>query len=312
MLCSFIFASCSSDDAPVEEPMEPEEEIVDPSNKVENVLLAADDFILGEEEGESRTAFTLDDATGLKFSWAAGDVLGVYPTDADQISFAIKSGAGQATAKFDGGAWALRSDKIYSAYYPYNLDNSNRTNAEIRFSYDGQQQTGNNSLAHLGTHDFMATQPTQAENGELTFKFKHLNSVALLRLTVPVAANFTTLTLRCDNQIFVKTGNLNLSGETYEYTVHEASNQQQMALSEVSSTQANQALNFYMMVPPVDMNGKMVYVILRSDDNKVYQALLESKTLIAGRIYLFTATLIDVTVTSTVSSPSFGTENATI
>ena len=189
------------------------------------------------------------------------------------MSFSISSGAGSNTAKFDGGAWALREDMTYAAYYPYSSENTSYS--EIRLSYEGQQQAGSASLAHLGTHDFMATSATSAENGELNFAFKHLNSVAQLRLTVPVAATFTTLSLRCDEEeLFTKVATLNLSGGEYAYAASETTNQLGMTLSEVSSTEANQELVFYMNVPPTDMTGKIVYVVLRSADNKVYQAQL--------------------------------------
>ena len=271
----------------------------------------AADFVSGN--ADSRTSFTLDES-GLKFAWAEGDKVGVWPTDgsSSQVEFSIKSGAGQNTAKFDGGAWALREDMQYAAYYPYNASNTESSYSAISFSYEGQCQTGNASLAHLGTHDLMATHATSAVDGALNFDFYHVNCAAQLRLTVPVAATFTTLTVRCDDEIFAKTGTLDLSGSEYVYSISEPANQIQMTLSEVTSTEANQMLTFYMMLPPVDMAGKTVYVVLQSDADRVYQGTLPSKTMVSGKAYSMAATLQDVTMSSEISSPGFGASDTEI
>lgn len=303
LLCSLFLKACSSSG---DEPMLPEEEDpVPPSQAVKVVNMHADHILSGN--GGSRTAFTLD-TDKLKFAWAAGDKVGVWPTDgsSSQVEFTISSGAGESSAKFNGGAWALKEEVQYAAYYPFNVSNNESNNSNIRFSYEGQAQTGNGSLAHLGTHDLMATHATTAVEGELNFKFKHVNSVAQLRLTVPAAATFTSVSVRCDEEIFARVGNLDLSGENYAWSIHEATNQLSMTLSEVATNQANGEVICYMMLPPVDMSGKTVYVILHSSDNKVYQGQLVSRKLDSGKAYSFSATLVDVTVSTEVDSPDFG------
>lgn len=303
LLCSLFLKACASGD---ELPLPEEEDPVPPSKAVKVVTMEADNILSGN--GSSRTAFTLE-SDKLKFAWAEGDMVGVWPIDGSeyQAKFSITSGAGQNSAKFDGGAFALRNDVRYAAYYPYNASNTESGNSNNRFSYEGQAQTGNGSLAHLGTHDLMATQATSAVEGALNFKFKHLNSVAQLRLTVPVAATFKNLIIRSnDGEIFAKTASLDLSGETYLWTTVETTSELQMALSDIASTEAQKELVFYMMLPPTDMAGKTIYVVLQSDDNKVYQGQLPSKTLQPGYAYSLGATLMDVTVSSMVTSPNFG------
>lgn len=298
LLCSLVLKACSSSG---DEPLE--EDPIHPSEAVKVVMMSADNILSGN--GSSRTSFTLE-SDKLKFAWAEGDKIGVCPSEGTQIAFTIKSGAGQNTAKFDGGAWALRETETYAAYYPYDVANAANSNAEIRFSYEGQCQTGNASLDHLGTHDLMATHATNAVDGELNFQFKHLNCVAQMRLTVPVAATFTTLTVMCNEEIFAKVANLDLSGSEYAYSAYETTNQLQMTLTDIASTEDAKELVFYMMLPPTDMAGKTVNVVLRSDDDKVYQGQLAPKTMQAGYAYSFAATLTDVTVSQMVTSPNFG------
>lgn len=304
VLCSMVLKACSSGGDII-----PEEDPVHPSEAVKVVMMSADNILSGNDQ--TRTSFTLE-TDKLKFAWAEGDKVGICPSSGTQIAFKIKSGAGTNSAQFDGGAWALRDTETYAAYYPYNVNNTAGTNAEIRFSYEGQCQTGNASLAHLGTHDLMATNATYAENDELNFKFKHLNSVAQLRLTVPVAATFTSLSIVCSEEIFTKVANLDLSSETYAYTQIEATNELEMNLAGVASTEEAKELVFYMMLPPTDLAGKTVNVVLRSDDNRVYQGSLASKTMKAGYAYSFGATLVDVTVSSQITAPNFGSSESEI
>lgn len=299
LLCSLVLNACSSADSPIAE-----EDPNHPSKAVKVVKMSTEDILSGNNQ--SRTSFTLE-SDKLNCGWAEGDKIGVCPTSGTQIAFTIKSGVGENTATFDGGAWALRDTETYAAYYPYDVNNTANTNAEIRFSYEGQCQKGNASMSHLGAYDLMATDATHVEDDELNFLFKHLNSVAQLRLTVPVAATFKNLAIRCnDGDIFAKTANLDLSGETYAWTAVETTDELQMNLSDIASTEAMKDLVFYMMLPPTDMAGKTVTVVLQSDDNKVYQGQLASKTLKAGYAYSFGATLVDVTVSSQVTSPNFG------
>ena len=82
-----------------------------------------------------------------------------------------------------------------------------------------------------------------------------------------------------------------------------------MTLSDVATTQAQQVVTCYMMLPPVDLSGKTVYVILQSSDNKVYQGQLTSRKLESGRAYSFQTTLVDVTMSTEVSAPGFGSSN---
>ena len=304
LLCSLVFTACSSGNDPVL----PEDNPVHPSKAVKVVTMNADNILSGN--GESRTAFTLE-SNKLAFAWAEGDKVGVWPTDgsSSQVEFSITSGVGQASAKFDGGAWALRNDVQYAAYYPYCVSNSGSNNSNILFNYEGQAQNGNASLSHLGTHDLMATHATSAVDDELNFSFKHVNSVAQFRLTVPVAATFTALTVRSNENIFAKVANLDLSGTNYAWRIHEATNQLQMSLSGVSSTTDFKEIVCYMMLPPIDMSGKTVHVILHSSDNKVYQGQISSKNLQSGRAYTVSATLVDVTMSSEIESPDFDNQN---
>lgn len=323
-------AACSSheEDIPLL-PTDPEQPSV---AKIEQVSVRAKDILSGHVR-DTRTAFELE-STKLTFKWAEGDRIGIFPLDPegrnDQVSLTIHSGAGTNQATFSGGGWALRTDMRYVAYYPYQLSSAEQvvTETEIVFSYEEQCQTGNATLVHLGQHDFMATIGTAAVNRSqgtealedwvLNFDFFHMNCVAQFNLTLPKAVAVDKLSLRCDDPVFWQKGKLNLTGgvlpaegdtPVFDYVMQgDGVRLMEMGLKEVSTTEQNKTLTLYMNLPPIDMQGHQVYVVLHGTDNRVYQALLVSKTMVSGKAYRFDVTLQDVTVNSDIDSPPFSPE----
>ncbi len=312
--CGLGACSDAEETEPVFPPGEenPADDNKQPVEIIERVMVEASDIPAGN--ADTRTDFTLDN-NKLTFSWAAGDKIGIFTT-ADgqaQLPFSIAAGAGTHSAKFTGDGWALDATKTYVAYYPYNL---NATLDNIPCSYEGQAQTGNATLSHLGAHDFMATVHTSAVLNEtsaaheLSLHFKHLNSVAQFNLTVPAAGTFSALTILCNQPIFSKTATLCLSAENYTYTTAESTDRLVLGLNEVSTTAAGQVLTLYMNLPPTDMSGQTVKVSLRSSDSKVYESTITPRTMSAGKAYRFDATLVDVSVsTNEVHAPGFGESN---
>ena len=113
-------------------------------------------------------ALAVSPTGSLSFSWADGDVLGIYPIGGDQVAFPISDGAGTKTAKFDGGSWALRANFRYAAYYPFSADNYHIAQTEIPVSLTGQVQDGNNNLSMASSFDYQAAAAVQPnENGSV-------------------------------------------------------------------------------------------------------------------------------------------------
>ncbi len=268
---------------------------------IREVSASTSDVLSGNS---TRSGFDLK-TDRLTFHWTEGDKIGIFPTSEgnSQVALTIKSGAGTNTARFTGGGWALRDDITYVAYYPYNVTG---TSDNITFSYDGQHQTGNATLSHLGTHDFMVTPLTYAVNRELDFSFSHLNSIAQLVLTVPDETSFTSVTIRSDYAIFAKTARLNLTGTEYSFEQEDVTDRIVMQLSDVASTVQDKTLTLYMNLFPMDMSGHSIKVTMQGSNNRIYEGILLSKTLEAGRAYSFAATLADVTMDVSINSPSFG------
>ena len=303
-LCCGLFVGCSSGSVALpDEPDNPET----PGNeqtwtKIERVHVTADDVQSGMPS--TRTSFTLD-ANKLNFSWSVGDEIGIIPLISEaesQVKMTLVTGSGEKNATFTGGGWALRSDVTYMAYYPYQMEATTSGNT---FSYAGQLQTGNASLAHLGTHDFMVTMPTSAVEEALNFTFKHLNAVAQFNLTLPIAVTVDKLTLTCNEAELWTSAQLNFTNEGYNYDANTKDYRLSMALDGIVTTEANQMVTLYMNLPPVDLSNKTTYIVLHGTNNRVYQGILVPKTLESGKAYRFDATLIDATMEANIDTPDF-------
>ena len=272
-----LLASCTSDvleNAPTD------------NEFVSHVTMTATDF---ELDASTRTALEIT-SSGLSFTWAESDVVGIYPNAGDQVSFPMTKGAGTKTANFDGGGWALKGNYTYAAYYPYDAGNTfyARPYTALPISYLGQKQPANNSTAGLGAYDYMVATASTPESGNVTFNFSHINSVLYIQLTSPDAATFTKLTLSCDDAIFVTDATVNISNGTLSPTA--TANEISLDLENVEIA-AGGVLKALMMIAPVNATGKLLSVTAKATSGKNYVAELAGKDFQTGKGYMLNGTL---------------------
>ena len=268
---------------------------------ISHIDIVAKDFKL---EASSRTSFKIT-SSGAEFSWAENDTVGIFPDTGAQAYFPMSSGAGTKSASFTGGGWALKPSALYAAYFPF-IGSFYLDKEAISLDYTGQEQKENAKTDHLGMYDFMAAPASSSTDGYVNFKFDHLGSLVQLKLTVPEATTFSSLTLLCNEAIFTEKAKLNLVGENYSYTPTNMTQRLTMSLDEINSETEKQVLTFYMMVGPVDMTGHLVNVTLRSKTNELYQGTLTPKKMLAGYAYSFSSTLERTSMESNVIAPNFG------
>lgn len=274
------------------------EEVYEP---ISHIDIIAKDF---KSEAGSRTSFKIT-SSGAEFSWAENDTVGIFPDTGAQAYFPMSSGAGTKTASFTGGGWALKPSALYAAYFPF-IGNFYLDKEAISLDYTGQKQKENAKTDHLGMYDFMAAPASSSTDGYVSFKFDHLGCLVQLKLTVPEATTFSSLTLLCDEAIFTEKAKLNLVGESYSYTPTNMSQRLTMFLDEIASETENQTLTFYMMVGPVDMSDHSITVTLRGNANELYKGTLTPKKMLAGYAYSFSSTLESTSMESNVIAPDFG------
>lgn len=278
LLLSVALASCT---------LATKDDQLDYSGDFDKVIIRADDFIWTDTPA-TKTNLTISELDGAIFSWAAGDIVGIYPDVGTQVRFPIVEGLGQETnvAKFTGGGWAVKGAHRYMAYYPF-IPDMNLDKEAVPVDYTGQIQDGNNSTGHLSPFDFMAAAASSPSNGEISFDFKHLGALLMLNLTVPKVGEYTTLTLSCNGAQFVTKGTVDITADTPEITPTDWSNEFVIHLNNITTTQANENVVIYAIIPPVDMSEKTITVNLRGEhsDCETFFTRGKNKPFLAGHSY---------------------------
>ena len=259
-----------------------------PSSTLKQIVMTAADF---ETEDGSRTNFQITSA-GAEFSWAANDTVGIFPNEGAQAYFPMTSGAGTKSANFTGGGWALKDASTYAAYYPF-IGNFYLNKNAIPVDFTGQVQTGNASTAHLGAYDYMAAIPATPKNGNVSFAFKHLGALVQLKLTVPQATTLNSVTLTTENDAFAVKGTIDVMASAPSITSVTSTKEVTLELKELATTEANQIVTLYMMLPPVDLSAKTLKAVVKTS-NGTEEVALESKNFQAGKAYALSGSLKDL------------------
>ena len=255
---------------------------------VGEVRVAVEDFVT--EGAETRSSYTIGEDK-VHFTWAKGDTLGIYPKDGDQVCFPISSGDGNNTAVFDGGAWRLRSDREYAAYYPFSKDFYTLSPKALPVVYTGQKQKENDNTEALGAYDFMACAPCSTEsNGCITFQMKHLGVLTCFELTLPEACEAKSLVLTCGEDVFVEEGKYNLTVAKPVITPTKYSNTFSMELEDIATTESNKVISVYAMMAPMNLSGKGISILLLAE-GKRFLGEVQGKEMVADKSYKYTASL---------------------
>lgn len=260
-----------------------EEEI--PGIEPREVVFSLKNF---EADDRSRTNLEVNES-GVTFTWAKDDTLGIFPSQGDQVSFAMDEGAGTANAVFSGGSWELKKSSTYYAYYPFSrkyFDGQSSKN-KIWVNYKGQSQDGNNSTATIGKYDFMNAASTSPEEGRLLFEFSHLGALVQLSVTVPEKMTVKKMALATENEEFLIEGYYNLEDEIPVYVAERKSKVLSLAMKNVEC-EANATVTGYLMVPPTNLTGKTLTVRVYDDRNKLYSYTYPAAGVFrAGKSYRF-------------------------
>lgn len=273
LLAIAVASSCSSDN----------EILSTKSEYVNAVRVTVEDFL--SESPSTRTAYTVD-GNGFQFQWADGDALGIYPVGGDQVKFPISTGDGAKTAFFDGGAWKLRSEYQYAAYYPFSVDNYKKAMTEIPVKYTTQTQNGNASTAHLSARDYLACAATSPnESGGVDLTMKHLGAFVRFQLTMPKADTFSAVELATNTNGFVLGGKVDLSADVPTITPMGTTDRYTISLTNISTTEKNQMITVYAMFAPTDLSGRDIKVTVHGTGQTTYVQTVQGKNFSAGLAY---------------------------
>lgn len=239
----------------------------------------------------SAASYTFDINKGISFSWQYDDVIGVYTTKGTRIKhWALDVSDGGKAATFSSYGWSLVEKRKYYLYYPYNdsyfQNDTPITNLPITF--DGQMQSGNNSLSHIATYDYMIGEGITDDNSA-DFKLNHLCSVIRIEYVSPKSAVYTNVALRTTDNVFCRTAEMNLETQSINPTGKDSYASLRLDRIEVEE---GETLVAYLVVAPVDLTGWDVKLAIATEDGGEVEFDVQANELRAGKLYLLNTTEI--------------------
>lgn len=244
-----------------------------------------------DSENATKTAVT----PAGKFTWTAGDQIGIYPLSvgeeqtSQQIIFKVKADSEASSSTFTGTGWGLitNGNYTYFSYYPYSTAT---THGQATVTYaDELNQVNNTSTAHLGVNDFLyAPAITPASVETASFNFYHVGALVEFEITVPSdskSKTFTRVEVSCADSLFVKSGKYNPSttvarnpeSQVYgpEITDKVMTNTITLLLNGGSGFTPDSStgiIHAYFLIAPAKVKGKTLNVSIWDSSNHRYAA----------------------------------------
>lgn len=255
--------------------------------------LSVEDFVW-EEETRTSAVITPE---GLQFSWCDNDTISIFPDQGSQVWFvANASDNAVTTATFDGGAWKLKKNHFFCAFYPF--DYSNRYANSIKTDYSGQYQHGNNNINDACQKDYIYAPMTLATNDTTVFDFHHLGAFLLLELTMPDAGTYTSVSLFSPKPIFPIKQEIDLSGQ--EPVVHDKQlgTSISVSLQDMKTLTNGEKLTVALFLPPMDLTDTPIYLKAKNAKGKQFisQETIPFSEIKRGKAYRRAAVMQEETV----------------
>lgn len=219
---------------------------------------------------------------GVEVAWNADDVFGIYTPSSTSMKFKFSEFADDShSASLYLPGWALVSGYAYTAYFPYNVENKlNKTPVTaLPFNYDCQQQTTNNSLAHLAAYDFQSGQANAADDAAI-FNMTHLGCILRIACYMPKRTIVTDVTLSGDAPLFASQVTADITNNLL--SIVKTSKTVTLGMDNVI-VQAEDSLVAYMMMAPIDLSGKELTLTINGTITRT--ATLKGTKLQPGKVY---------------------------
>ncbi len=309
-----VLNACTSEtnDAILEE----EETQESPSGNAGEVMFVADEFV--PDGGVTRTLITPSES-GAAFAWAVGDTIGILPDEGSQVYFRIESIDGQEPnqALFTGGAWGLKAENNYAAYYPFIADiHLDRT--QVPVDYSVQTYSAGQDGTVTPSHDYMAAKPVAREDGGLNFRFKHLGALVEVQFTLPEGegGDIKRLYLTADEPVFPVKGTFDLTTEEEVPTISADADEMVYTITvnvEGLTAEAGNPVSVFFMMPPissVNTTALTATVVYGEEDANLPLAITTEKpSLNAGTYYTLETKAMEMGEAIDVTDPQSFTSN---
>ena len=287
-----------------------------PSGNAGEVMFVADEFV--PDGGVTRTLITPSES-GAAFAWAVGDTIGILPDEGSQVYFRIESIDGQEPnqALFTGGAWGLKAENNYAAYYPFIADiHLDRT--QVPVDYSVQTYSPGQDGTVTPSHDYMAAKPVAREDGGLNFRFKHLGALVEVQFTLPEGegGDIKRLYLTADEPVFPVKGTFDLTTEEEVPTISADADEMVYTITvnvEGLTAEAGNPVSVFFMMPPISsvnttaLTATVVYG--EEDANLPLTITTEKPSLNAGTYYTLETEPMEMGEAIDVTDPQSFTSN---
>lgn len=248
------------------------------------VMTVSDSDIEGLEPLTKNVAIKED--AQWSFVWSAKDSIGIFPDKGSQIYFSMASGAGQVSASFDGGGWALKKGSSYFSYFPFTPDFYIDKEA-IPLTYLGQIQKGNADLEHvdLGRFGYMVAKGHADEaSGSLYFNYEKLG--LLYRIRIPVSAGtYKSLKVYTDSDVIIQSGTYNALNMTYAIENPVCKNNLSLAFEDLTFTEESTLVAFMMFAPFDYADKQITFELTKADGTKEISSTI-GRTYLRDKVYL--------------------------
>lgn len=284
-----------------------EEKYIPETTENEEIILRITASLSGDDS-ETRLGY-YEDGKAIKTLWEYGDILTANPSpgsNKNAYTFTLSDGAGTATGVFEckttpnGYLPHNYHSNAWTIYYPGNMIKDEAD--YLAFSYNGQVQTGDNSLEHLEKYHSIRLVCTDIEtstgfyNTFIDFSGEQANESSCLKLCLSGLPQMTPAELSIEYS--APSGKNSYCFHTYNYLTtwwsgagnpnSETSNKMTLKLEGFSPCTS---LTAYMMLSnyPVDLHaGGTLRISVKSDEGKKYiceKTLRSDATLEGGKLH---------------------------
>ena len=234
----------------------------------------------------SRAAMA-ESASGLSFTWSAGDKTGVYSSTEGFALFNLTVGAGTTSATFDGDGFTLTDGATYYSFYPYAAAATDKTAIPVDFS--GQTLTQDNDMVSPMTKDYLRATAV-ADAGNALFQYEHLGSFVRTKLTMPAGTSVQSVDFIPMYDELTQTATVDVTAATEPLTTATTSPKMTLTLSGLSVPSSGELTLWSAMASQNLSSANEAVAIVAHSGANIYSSRLAGKNLQAGKAYRWAAT----------------------
>lgn len=260
---------------------------------IQGVVMEVADIPYAKDNTDGTSRATMaENASGLSFTWSAGDKTGVYSSTDGFALFNLTAGAGTTSATFDGGGFTLTDGATYYSFFPYAAAATDKTAIPVDFS--GQTLTQDNDMVSPMAKDYLRATAV-ADAGNALFQYEHLGSFVRTKLTMPAGTSVQSVDFIPMYNELTQTATADVTAASNPLTAATTSPKMTLTLSGVDVPSSGELTLWSAMAPQnLSSTNEAVAIVAHSGAN-IYSSRVAGKNLQAGKAYRWTATPIEST-----------------